>query len=97
MHIIAPLPGESIDKAVFGTMAKCDAFLAMATTDYGANTGNTASTYHEVRTWKEGYQPKGKPLIPLRMVRARAFLFLLCRDIYDPECAARTDSVGRRV
>ena len=53
LHIIAPLPGESIDKAVFGTMAKCDAFLAMATKDYGADTGNTASTYHEVRTWKE--------------------------------------------
>ena len=53
-------------------MAKCDAFLAMATKDYGANTGNTASTYHEVRTWKEEYEPKGKPLIPLRMVSARA-------------------------
>ena len=42
----------------------------MATRDYGANTGNTASTYHEVRTWKEEYQPKDKPLIPLRMVSA---------------------------
>ena len=30
LHIIAPLPGESIDAAVFGTMARCDAFLAMA-------------------------------------------------------------------
>ena len=72
LHIIAPLPGESIDKAVFETMAKCDGFLAMATKDYGANTGNTASTYHEVRTWREEYEPKGKPLIPLRMVSARA-------------------------
>ena len=32
---------------------------------------NTASTYHEVRTWKEEYQLKDKPLIPLRMVRER--------------------------
>ena len=69
LHIIAPLPGESIDAAVFGTMAKCDGFLAMATQDYGADTGNTASTYHEVRTWKGEYQ--SKPLIPLRMVSAR--------------------------
>ena len=80
LHIIAPLPGESIDKAVFGTMAKCDAFLAMATKDYGANTGNTASTYHEERTWRKEYQPKGKPLIPLRMVRASThFHFIICR------------------
>ena len=44
--------------------------------DYGADTGNTASTYHEVRTWKEEYQPKDKPLIPLRMVSQRARLFV---------------------
>ena len=83
LHIIAPLPGESIDKAVFGTMAKCDAFLAMATTDYGANTGNTASTYHEVRTWREEYQPKDKPLIPLRMVSSgvRVCFVHLSRDM----------------
>ena len=49
-------------------MAKCDAFLAMSTKDYGADTGNTASTFHEARTWKEKYQPGGKPLIPLRMI-----------------------------
>ena len=76
LHIIAPLPGESIDKAVFGTMTKCDAFLAMATRDYGADTGNTASTHHELQTWRKEYEPKGKPLIPLRMVRKRSpFLF----------------------
>ena len=33
LHIITPLPGESIDEAVFCTMAKCDAFLAMGTHD----------------------------------------------------------------
>ena len=48
-------------------MAKADALIAMATKDYGADTGNTASTFYEVRTWKEKYA--GKPLIPLRMVR----------------------------
>ena len=35
---------------------------------YGEDTGNTASTFHEARTWKEKYQPAGKPLIPLRMI-----------------------------
>ena len=35
---------------------------------YGADTGNTASTFHEVRTWRDQYQPEGKALIPLRMV-----------------------------
>ena len=69
LQIIAPLPGESIDSAVFGTMRECDVFLALATNDYGADTGNTASTFHEVRTWKEEYLPQGKPLIPIRMVR----------------------------
>ena len=33
LHIIAPKPGESIDRAVFGAMAQCDALLAMATKD----------------------------------------------------------------
>ena len=68
LHIITPKPGESIDRAVFDTMARCDAFLAMATRDYGADTGNTAATYHEVRVWNEKYLPEGKPLIPLRMI-----------------------------
>jgi len=78
LYINNTKPGESIDDAVFNTMARCDAFLAMATRDYGADTGNTASTHHEVRTWREEYESKGKPLIPLRMVsaRARAFNFV---------------------
>ena len=41
----------------------------MAPQDYGADTGNTASTFHEVRRWREEYLPQGKPLLPLRMVR----------------------------
>ena len=36
---------------------------------YGQDTGNPAATFHEVRVWKEQYEPEGKPLIPLRMVR----------------------------
>ena len=93
MHIIAPLPGQSIDSAVFETMLRCDAFLALAMKDYGADTGNTASTYHEVRMWKEKYQPKGKPLIPLRMVSARClFLLMCCCDANHARCA---DPMGR--
>ena len=33
LHIISLLAGESITRGVFETMAKCDAFLAMATKD----------------------------------------------------------------
>ena len=87
MHIIAPLPGQSIDSAVFETMLRCDAFLALATKDYGADTGNTASTYHEVRIWKEKYQPKGKPLIPLRMVSG---CFCCCARAADLLCVHRS-------
>ena len=36
LHIISAKPGESIDDAVFGTMANCNAFLAMATKDVRA-------------------------------------------------------------
>ena len=79
LHIIEPLPGESIDAVVFKTMAKCDAFLAMGTRGYGADTGNTASTFHELRTWRQEYLPNGKPLIPLRMVRLCACVSLLRR------------------
>ena len=94
LHIIAPLPGQSIDSAVFETMLRCDAFLALATKDYGADTGNTASTYHEVRMWKEKYQPKGKPLIPLRMVSG---CFCCCARAQTLIRRVFTDPVGRRV
>ena len=33
LHIISPKAGESIDRAVFDTMAQCDGFIAMATED----------------------------------------------------------------
>ena len=33
LHIISLLAGESITRGVFDTMAKCDAFIAMATAD----------------------------------------------------------------
>ena len=41
---------------------------------YGADTGNTASTFHEVRRWKQEHQAENKPLIPLRMVRSALYL-----------------------
>lgn len=66
LHIVSVLPGQSITTTVFETMAKCDAFIAMATKDYGEDTGNPAATFHEVRVWREQHTPK--PLIPLRMV-----------------------------
>merc|ERR1711995_242698 len=36
LHIISLLAGESITRGVFETMAKCDAFIAMATKDVRA-------------------------------------------------------------
>ena len=36
---------------------------------YGQDTGNPEATFHEVRVWTEKHETKGKPLIPLRMVR----------------------------
>ena len=94
LHIITPLPGQSIDRAVFDTMARCDGFLAMATKDYGADTGNTASTFHEVRTWREEYLPRDKPLLPLRMVRQGACAFCCTRVTVLCACA---DPMGRGV
>ena len=68
-------------------MAKADALIAMATKDYGADTGNTASTFYEVRTWKEQYQPAGKPLIPLRMVRLPALVSVRVRITQTLRCS----------
>ena len=45
-----------------------DASLSACHAQYGEDTGNTASTFHEVRTWRKQYETGGKPLIPLRMV-----------------------------
>ena len=62
-------------------MAKADALIAMATKDYGADTGDKASTFYDVRKWKQEYQPAGKPLIPLRMVRVPALASLGTRTL----------------
>ncbi len=43
--------------------------LTLGCAQYGQDTGNPAATFHEVRVWREQYEPEGKPLIPLRMVR----------------------------
>ena len=57
--------------------------LILSHTQYGEDTGNPAATFHEVRVWKEEHEPKGKPLIPLRMVRVmrravRCLVLVLC-------------------
>ena len=68
LHIIAPRPGESIDAAMFGTMAKCDAFLAMSTKDYGAGATPQARSTKCARGRRSTIEVDGKPLIPLRMI-----------------------------
>merc|ERR1719473_982738 len=83
LHIVTPLPGESINSAVFDTMARCDAFLAMATMTYGEDTGNPAATFHEVRVWREEHEPEGKSLIPLRMIPwGEEFAFPVARELF---------------
>ena len=49
LHVIDTKPGQNITDKVFETLERADAFLAMATADYGEDTGNPASTYHEVQ------------------------------------------------
>ena len=67
----------------------------MATKDYGADTGNSASTFHEVRTWRARYEPEGKPLIPLRMVRAAAAP--VSDDAAERQRALRDEAAGARL
>ena len=64
---------------------------------YGQDTGNPAATFHEVRVWKERYEPEGKPLIPLRMVRALYCVRRRSNDLTFFDCVTRTDSVERGV
>ena len=60
LHIIDVSAGENIEDKVFMTMEACDALLVFGSRDYGEDTGNPASTYHEIgctrrvllcRTW----------------------------------------------
>merc|ERR1712185_293099 len=45
LHIISLLAGESITRGVFETMAKCDAFIAMATKDVRGRTALTRALF----------------------------------------------------
>jgi len=65
LHIV-DAAGGSINGHVFPLMEKCHAFLAFGGMEYGEDTGNKASTHHEVLHW-EGYC-KDRPMIPLRMI-----------------------------
>mmetsp|Transcript_22760 Transcript_22760/g.34435 ORF Transcript_22760/g.34435 Transcript_22760/m.34435 type:complete len:506 (+) Transcript_22760:160-1677(+) len=64
MHIIDMRSGEDIDSKVFSTLEHCDTFLAFGTSDYGKDTGNSASTYFECKYAMN----KNKRIIPLRMI-----------------------------
>ena len=49
LHIIDVSAGENIEDKVFMTMEACDALLVFGSRDYGEDTGNPASTYHEIK------------------------------------------------
>ena len=69
LHIISLLAGESITRSVFDTMATCDAFVALATIDYGQSTGNPAATDRELAFWQTAMMRRpGKSLLPVRMI-----------------------------
>ena len=51
---------------------------------YGPDTGNPAATFHEVRVWREQYEPEGNPLIPLRMVSSMTHVrAMLCFNAHN--------------
>ena len=49
LHIIDVSAGENIEDKVFMTMEGCDALVVFGSRDYGQDTGNPASTYHEIK------------------------------------------------
>ena len=49
LHIIDVSAGENIEDQVFMTMEACDALVVFGSRDYGQDTGNPASTYHEIK------------------------------------------------
>ena len=65
---------------------------------YGQDTGNPAATFHEVRVWREQYEPEGKPLVPLRMVRVvvggRATSVPATARAFTSDVSVIADSVG---
>ena len=76
LHIISLLAGESITNGVFDTMAKCDAFIAMATKDVRVACcrsllfvcSRSFACRHTVRTRHE--QPRGDVSRSARVARA---------------------------
>ena len=61
LHIISLLAGESITRSVFDTMAKCDAFIAMATKDVRGRVSChlCALTSPPRAVWTRHRQPRG--------------------------------------
>ena len=64
LHIIDVSAGENIEDKVFMTMEACDALIVFGSRDYGQDTGNPASTYHEIKVrsvsmyaWRRPVQP----------------------------------------
>ena len=54
LHIIDVSAGENIEDKVFMTMEACDALIVFGSCDYGQDTGNPASTYHEIKVSDSG-------------------------------------------
>ena len=54
LHIIDVSAGENIEDKVFMTMEACDALIVFGSSDYGQDTGNPASTYHEIKVGDAG-------------------------------------------
>jgi len=81
LQIIEPMLGEDINANVFPAIARCDAFLVFGTSDYGQDTGNPASTWHEYVTAKN----LQRKIIPLRMIgEEEEFEHELARQIFNP-------------
>jgi len=65
LHMVEVVQGD-INLHVFPLMEACHAFLAFGSMEYGEDTGNPASTHHEVAYFET--HCKGRTLIPLRMI-----------------------------
>ena len=66
LRIINPAAGQNISEQVFGTMEDCDAFMAFGSRDYGEDTGNPASTFHEVSYWQVSCGVRQHPTKPTK-------------------------------
>jgi len=70
LFVAAPGLGDSIDLVVYEQMENSDGFVVFGTSNYAADTGNTASTFKELSYWQNRLAKK-KPdrLFPLNMLR----------------------------